>query len=72
MRALAALWQGAGSQLVITDTARYLLTRIDRPLERAEAELLGELAPDEAETLRSLLQRILAHATDDEAWLSTR
>ncbi|MGW5942630.1 MarR family winged helix-turn-helix transcriptional regulator [Streptomyces celluloflavus] len=59
-------------RLEITDTAHYLLTRIDGPLERAEAELLGDLAPDEAETLRGLLQRVLAHATDDETWLPTR
>ncbi|NEA16190.1 winged helix-turn-helix transcriptional regulator [Streptomyces halstedii] len=59
-------------RLEITDTAHYLLTRIDGPLERAETELLGALAPDEAETLRSLLQRVLAHATDDEAWLPAR
>ncbi|WP_219963723.1 MarR family winged helix-turn-helix transcriptional regulator [Streptomyces sp. SM18] len=47
-------------RLEITDTAHYLLTRIDGPLERVETELLGALAPDEAETLRSLLQRVLA------------
>jgi len=59
-------------RLEITDTARYLLTRIDGPLERVEAELLGDLTPEEAETLRRLLQRVLAHATDDEAWLPGR
>lgn len=59
-------------RLEITDTAQYLLTRIDRPLERVEAELLGDLTPEEAETLRGLLQRVLAHATDDEAWLPAR
>ncbi|MDX2297272.1 MULTISPECIES: MarR family winged helix-turn-helix transcriptional regulator [Streptomyces] len=59
-------------RLEITDTAQYLLTRIDGPLERVEAELLGDLAPEEAETLRGLLQRVLAHATDDEAWLPAR
>ncbi|MDH6218087.1 DNA-binding MarR family transcriptional regulator [Streptomyces pseudovenezuelae] len=37
-----------------------------------EAELLGDLSPEEAETLRRLLQRVLAHATDDEAWLPGR
>ncbi|MFD4664483.1 MULTISPECIES: MarR family winged helix-turn-helix transcriptional regulator [Streptomyces] len=59
-------------RLEITDTAQYLLTRIDGPLERVEAELLGDLTPEEAETLRGLLQRVLAHATDDEAWLPAR
>jgi len=59
-------------RLEITDTAQYLLTRIDGPLERIEAELLGDLAPEEAEALRGLLQRVLAHATDDEAWLPAR
>ncbi len=59
-------------RLEITDTAQYLLTRIDGPLERVEAELLGDLSPEEAETLRRLLQRVLAHATDDEAWLPAR
>ncbi|GAA3160004.1 MULTISPECIES: MarR family winged helix-turn-helix transcriptional regulator [Streptomyces] len=59
-------------RLEITDTAHYLLSRIDGPLEQTEAELLGALAPDEAESLRGLLQRVLAHATDDEAWLPVR
>ncbi|MDN3261542.1 MarR family transcriptional regulator [Streptomyces sp. CSDS2] len=56
-------------RLEITDTAHYLLARVHEPLERVESELLDDLAPDEAETLRRLLQRVLAHATDDEAWL---
>ncbi|MFE4396909.1 MULTISPECIES: MarR family winged helix-turn-helix transcriptional regulator [Streptomycetaceae] len=56
-------------RLELTDTARYMLTRIDGPLTRVEADLLGDLDPDEVETLRELLQRVLAHATDDEAWL---
>jgi DNA-binding MarR family transcriptional regulator len=59
-------------RLEITDTARYLLTRIDGPLERVETELLGDLTAQEAETLRRLLQRVLAHTTDDEAWLPGR
>ncbi|MCQ6556757.1 MarR family transcriptional regulator [Streptomyces sp. C10-9-1] len=59
-------------RLEITDTAQYLLTRIDGPLERVEAELLGDLSAEEAETLRRLLQRVLAHATDDESWLPAR
>jgi hypothetical protein len=37
-----------------------------------EAELLGGLSPDEADILRRLLQRVPAHATDDEAWLPGR
>ncbi|MEU3050104.1 MarR family transcriptional regulator [Streptomyces sp. NPDC006984] len=56
-------------RLEITDTAQYLLPRIDGPLERVESELLADLTPGEVETLRRLLQRVLAHATDDEAWL---
>ncbi|MFD5269385.1 hypothetical protein [Streptomyces sp. NPDC058335] len=59
-------------RLEITDPARYLLTRIDGPLERVEAELLGDLTAEEAEALRGLLQRVGAHATDDEAWLPGR
>ncbi|MGW7444332.1 MarR family winged helix-turn-helix transcriptional regulator [Kitasatospora sp. NPDC054795] len=59
-------------RLELTDTARYMLTRIDGPLARVEADLLGDLDPDEVETLRELLQRVLAHATDDEAWLPAR
>ncbi|MFI8943196.1 MarR family winged helix-turn-helix transcriptional regulator [Streptomyces syringium] len=59
-------------RLEITDTARYLLTWIEGPLERVETELLGDLTPHETETLRSLLQRFLAHATDDEVWLPAR
>ncbi|MEU3568229.1 MarR family transcriptional regulator [Kitasatospora sp. NPDC036755] len=59
-------------RLELTDTARYMLTRIDGPLARVEADLLGDLDPDEIETLRELLQRVLAHATDDEAWLPAR
>jgi hypothetical protein len=38
-------------------------------LLRAEAALFDSLAPDEVETLRRLLQRQLADATDDETWL---
>ncbi|WP_199831627.1 MULTISPECIES: MarR family winged helix-turn-helix transcriptional regulator [Streptomyces] len=59
-------------RLEITDTAQYLLTRIAGPLGRVEAELLGDLAPEEAEALRGLLQRVVAHITDDEAWLPVR
>jgi Transcriptional regulators len=39
-------------------------------LLEAEADFLGALTPDEIETLRTLLRRVLAHATDDESWLS--
>ncbi|MFE7590308.1 MarR family winged helix-turn-helix transcriptional regulator [Kitasatospora sp. NPDC057512] len=59
-------------RLELADTARYMLTRIGGPLARVEADLLGDLDPDEVETLRELLQRVLAHATDDEAWLPAR
>ncbi|GGM66639.1 hypothetical protein GCM10010106_10900 [Thermopolyspora flexuosa] len=39
-------------------------------LLEAEAEFLGDaLTPYEIETLRTLLRRLLAHATDDESWL---
>lgn len=38
-------------------------------LLEAEAGFLGGLTPDEIETLRTLLRRVLAHATDDESWL---
>ncbi|WP_028649285.1 MarR family winged helix-turn-helix transcriptional regulator [Nocardiopsis sp. CNT312] len=61
---------GRSRRLEITDTAHYLLTRIERPLELVERELLGDLSPNETETLQLLLQRVLAHATDDEAWLT--
>ncbi|MEU6934753.1 hypothetical protein [Streptomyces sp. NPDC046374] len=42
------------------------------PRQGGETELLGGLDADEAEALRELLQRVLAHATDDEAWLPDR
>jgi len=49
-------------------TAR-LLAAAEGPVRRAEAELLAGLNARDIETLRDLLQRLLAHATDDEAWL---
>ncbi|TDC54743.1 MarR family transcriptional regulator [Actinomadura sp. KC345] len=47
----------------------YLLSRLEAPLERTERALLSGFTPDERETLRTLLQRLLAQVTDDEAWL---
>ncbi|RAY12771.1 MarR family transcriptional regulator [Actinomadura craniellae] len=57
-------------RLEVTDTAQYLLSRMSGALDGAETGLLGGLDPDEVETLRLLLRRLLAHATDDETWMS--
>ena len=56
-------------RLEVTDTAQYLLSRTPGALDGAETDLLGGLDPDEIETLRLLLRRLLAHATDDETWI---
>lgn len=61
---------GRTRRLEVSQTTEYLLARMTGPLGRVEAELLGDMSPDEIETLRTLLQRLLAHATDDEAWLT--
>lgn len=61
---------GRTRKLALGPDTQRLLHRVREPLRRAEADLLGGLRNAEIETLRGLLQRLLAHATDDEAWLS--
>lgn len=61
---------GRTRRLALAPHTERLLAGTVGPLAGQEAELLGDLSPGEIETLRSLLQRVLAHATDDETWLS--
>jgi DNA-binding MarR family transcriptional regulator len=61
---------GRTRRLVLTPPATRLLARMREPLGRAEEQFLSGLEPGEVETLRRLLQKLLAHATDDEAWLT--
>ncbi|MEJ3747682.1 MarR family transcriptional regulator [Actinomycetes bacterium KLBMP 9797] len=61
---------GRTRRLVLTPRATRLLVAVRAPLRRAEADFLRGLRPEEAAALRHLLQKLLAHATDDEAWLT--
>ncbi|MCG5214284.1 MarR family transcriptional regulator [Streptosporangium soli] len=60
---------GRTRRLVVTPATARLLADAESALLDAEADFLGDLTAEEAETLRGLLQRLLAQATDDEAWL---
>ncbi|PRY35265.1 MarR family winged helix-turn-helix transcriptional regulator [Umezawaea tangerina] len=60
---------GRTRRLVLTPSAERLLVAAHGPLARAEAEFLRGTSAREAEALRTLLRRVLARATDDEAWL---
>lgn len=62
---------GRTRRLALTARARRLLPRHPGgALRQAEADLAGGLSSAEVETLRQLLRRLLAHVTDDEAWLA--
>lgn len=61
---------GRTRRIVLTPRTLRLLAAAEGPLHRMEVEFLGGLSRTEIETLRTLLRRLLAHATDDEAWLS--
>ncbi|MGV9771485.1 MarR family winged helix-turn-helix transcriptional regulator [Streptosporangium sp. NPDC003464] len=61
---------GRTRRLALAPGTERLLARTRESLTRAEAGFLGDMSPPEIETLRGLLQRLLAHATDDESWLS--
>ncbi|MFC7646173.1 MarR family winged helix-turn-helix transcriptional regulator [Streptosporangium lutulentum] len=61
---------GRTRRLVLSPGARRLVAHTEGPLMRMEADFLGDMDPSEVETLRTLLQRLLAHATDDETWLA--
>jgi len=60
---------GRTRRLALTPDTDRLLADARGPLARAEAEFLGRMPAREREALRTLLQRALAEATDDEAWL---
>jgi DNA-binding MarR family transcriptional regulator len=60
---------GRTRRLALTPRATRLLARVREPLRRAEAEFLRGMDPAEVRALRHLLQKLLANATDDEAWL---
>ncbi|WP_158880827.1 MarR family winged helix-turn-helix transcriptional regulator [Amycolatopsis anabasis] len=60
---------GRTRRLALAPGTERLLARIRMTLTRAESAFLGGLNPREIQALRGLLQRLLAHATDDEAWL---
>jgi DNA-binding MarR family transcriptional regulator len=61
---------GRTRRLALTPATAGLLAHAEGALMDAEAGFLGDLTLKEAETLRRLLQRLLAQATDDEAWLT--
>lgn len=60
---------GRTRRLTLTAGTERLLSHAQGPLMRAESEFLRGMSPREIEALRGLLQRLLATATDDEAWL---
>ncbi|GAA2615215.1 hypothetical protein GCM10010399_52690 [Dactylosporangium fulvum] len=61
---------GRTRRLALTPRATRLLAGVRDPLRKVEDDFLRGLTPAEAATLRRLLQKLLAHATDDEAWLA--
>jgi DNA-binding MarR family transcriptional regulator len=61
---------GRTRRLMLTPRALRLLARAAGALHRAEVGLAGGLSRAEVETLRGLLQRLLADVTDDESWLA--
>ncbi|GLW06277.1 hypothetical protein Misp01_14070 [Microtetraspora sp. NBRC 13810] len=61
---------GRTRRLALTPETRRLLVRLREPVEWMEADFLSGLTSREIELLRRLLQRLLAHATDDETWLA--
>ncbi|MFD8492250.1 MarR family winged helix-turn-helix transcriptional regulator [Amycolatopsis sp. NPDC059657] len=61
---------GRTVRLTLAPGTERLLFDAHGPLRRAEEDFLRGMGKREVETLRVLLQRVLAHATDDEAWLS--
>lgn len=60
---------GRTRRLALAPDTERLLSRARESLTRAEADFLGGMGPHEVETLRGLLQHLLAQATDDESWL---
>jgi DNA-binding MarR family transcriptional regulator len=60
---------GRTRRLTLTDSTERLLADAHGPLALAEAEFVRGMPARDVETLRRLLQRALARATDDEAWL---
>src|SRR5690606_27407865 len=61
---------GRTRRLELTSRTERAVYYAQAALLEAEAEFLGGgLTPHEIETLRTLLRRLLAYATDDEAWL---
>ncbi|AUS79635.1 MarR family transcriptional regulator [Actinoalloteichus sp. AHMU CJ021] len=62
---------GRTRRLELTRGTRRLMNQVDDRLRLVEEEFLGGLRASEIHTLRTLLRRLLAHATDDESWLGT-
>lgn len=60
---------GRTRRLALAPRCDHLLSRAQKALVQMETDLLSGTPPREAEILRTLLQRFLARATDDEAWL---
>lgn len=60
---------GRTRKLELTAAAHRLLAGAQDAMRRLESRALAGLDHDEIATLRRLLRRLLAHATDDEAWL---
>ncbi|SDQ92880.1 DNA-binding transcriptional regulator, MarR family [Thermostaphylospora chromogena] len=61
---------GRTRRLVLTPGAARLAERARTALAEAETSLTRGADPREARILRTLLARLLARVTDDEAWLS--
>lgn len=60
---------GRTRRLELTSRTERAAFYAQAALLEAEAAFLEGLTPEEIETLRTLLRRLLAHATDDESWL---
>lgn len=59
---------GRTRRMVVLPKAKSLLDKAQRAVQAAEAQALRGLSPTEARALRHLLAKVLAAATDDEAW----
>lgn len=67
----AAGVDGRSRRIDLTPNAPHLISRMSAAVGRVERRLTADLGDHEREALRLLLRRVLARATDDEAWLPT-
>lgn len=59
---------GRTRRMVLRPQAKSLLDRVRPAVKAADAHLTRGLSPGQARALRHLLAKLLAVATDDEAW----